>query len=61
MLKTSSFAAAGLCGAMALTLGPTMVAPQLASAAPTCTSTGANTTCTFAYTGAAQTWRCHQA
>ncbi len=54
--RRSGTMALGALAAMAIALAPAAVAPQVASADPICTTSGARTICTFSFTGAAQTW-----
>src|SRR3954451_24998102 len=46
----------GLLLTLALLLAPLSLAATPALAAPSCATSGATVTCTFSYTGAAQTW-----
>src|SRR2546428_14156613 len=46
--------ALGALAALALVAAPTMLAPTLASADPTCTTSGSTTTCIFSSTGSEQ-------
>src|SRR5438094_7123085 len=48
--------ALGALAALALAAAPTMLAPTLASADPTCTTSGSTTTCIFSSTGSEQTF-----